>query len=61
MVISALDHIYTHTHKTHPLDEESARRRELYLTTQHSQELNFHTLAGFEPKTSASERPQSYA
>ena len=44
------------------LDEWSARRRDLYLTT-----LNTHNRqtslppAGFEPTVSASERPQTYA
>jgi hypothetical protein len=40
-----------------PLYEWSARRRDLYLTTQHSQQ----TPVGFEPTISAGERPQAYS
>jgi len=44
------------------VDEGPARRRDLYLhNTQHSQETNIHTLAGFEPAIPESERPQAYA
>jgi len=41
-----------------PLDEGSARRRDLYLTT-----LNIHKKQtwGFEPAIPASDRPQTYA
>ena len=41
-------------------DERSARRRDLYLTTQHSQETGILS-AGFEPTFPASERPQTHA
>ena len=45
-----------------PLDEGSARRRDLYLTTHNT--LNRQTSmppVGFEPTISADERPQTYA
>ena len=45
-----------------PLDEWSARRRELYLTTQNIYEKQTSMpLAEFEPTIPASERPQSHA
>jgi hypothetical protein len=45
-----------------PLDEGSARRRDLYLATQNTHNRQTFMLpAGFKPKTSASERPQTYA
>ena len=45
-----------------PLDERSARHRDLYLkNTQHSQERNIHAPVGFEPTTPASELPQTRA
>ena len=45
-----------------PLDEWSARRRDLYLTTQnnHNRQTSMPPV-GFEPTISAGERPQSYA
>jgi hypothetical protein len=45
-----------------PLDEGSARRRDLYLTTQniHKRETSMPP-AGFEPTNPASERPQTHA
>ena len=45
-----------------PLDEWSARRRDLYLTTHntHNRQTSMPPL-GFEPTISASERPQTYA
>ena len=45
-----------------PLDEWSARRRDLYLTTHniHNREI-FMPLLGFEPTIPAGERPQTYA
>jgi hypothetical protein len=45
-----------------PLDEWSARRRDLYLTTHntHNRQTSM-TPVGFEPAISASERPQTYA
>ena len=54
-----LDHTRRPTVGRALLDGLSARRRDLYLTTH-----NRHTsmpLAGFEPTTSAGERPQTYA
>jgi len=45
-----------------PLDEWSARRRDLYLTTHntHNRQTSMPPL-GFEPTISAGERPQTYA
>jgi len=45
-----------------PLDEWSARRRDLYLTTYntHNRQSSMPTV-GFEPTISAGERPQTYA
>ena len=45
-----------------PLDEWSARRRDLYLTTHntHNRQTSMPPV-GFEPTISASERPQTYA
>ena len=45
-----------------PLDEWSARRRDLYLTTHniHNRQTSM-PLVGFEPTISAGERPQTYA
>ena len=45
-----------------PLDELSARRRDLYLTTHntHNREASMPPV-GFEPTISAGERPQTYA
>ena len=45
-----------------PLDEGSARRRDIYLTTHNTHSM--HTSlppVGFEPTISAGERPQTYA
>jgi hypothetical protein len=45
-----------------PLDELSARRRDLYLTTNNTHErLTSMLRAGFEPAMSASERLQTHA
>jgi hypothetical protein len=45
-----------------PLDEWSARRRDLYLTTHNTHERQTSMLpAGFEPKIPASQRPQTHA
>ena len=43
-----------------PLDELSARRRDLYLTTHdtHNRQISIPPV-GFEPKISAGERPQA--
>ena len=45
-----------------PLDEWSARRRDLYLTTHntHNRQTSMPQV-GFEPTISAGERPQTYA
>ena len=42
-----------------PLDEWSARRRDLYLTT-HNKQTSMPPV-GFEPTISAGERPKTYA
>ena len=58
-----LDHIRRRTTigRT-PLDEWSARRRDLYLTTHNTHNRQTSILpVGFEPKISAGERPQTYA
>ena len=45
-----------------PLDEWSARRRDLYLTTHNTHNRQTSTPpVGFEPTVSAGERPQTYA
>jgi hypothetical protein len=45
-----------------PLDEWSARRRDLYLTTQNTHKRQTFMLpAGFEPTIPASEQPQNHA
>jgi len=45
-----------------PLDEESARRRDLYLTTHNiHNRRTFKALARFEPAIPASQRTQTYA
>jgi len=41
-----------------PLDEWSARRREIYLTTPNTKK-DIHDTEGFEPAIAASERPQT--
>jgi hypothetical protein len=59
----SFDHIQTHTTVGRtPLDEGSARRRDLYLTTQtlHERQTSMPPL-GFEPTIPASARPQTYA
>ena len=45
-----------------PLDERSARRRDLYLTTHdtHNRQISMPPM-GFEPTISAGERPQAAA
>jgi hypothetical protein len=43
-----------------PLDKRSARRRDLSLATQYSQQTPMPSV-GFEPTISAGERPQTYA
>jgi hypothetical protein len=57
------DHTQRHTilGRT-PLDEWSARRRDLYLTTNNTHKRHtFMPPAGFEPTISAGARPQTYA
>jgi len=45
-----------------PLDEWSPRRRDLYLTTNNTQNRQTPMpLVGFEPKISVGKRPQTYA
>jgi hypothetical protein len=45
-----------------PLDEWSARRRDLYLTTHNTyNRQTIHAPMGFEPTISRGERPQTYA
>jgi hypothetical protein len=56
---------FRHTHTTlgrNPLDQWSARRRDLYLTTQntHKTETSMPP-PGFEPAIPSSERPQTHA
>ena len=58
-----LDHIQRRiTFGRTPLDEWSARRRDLYLTTHntHNRQTSMPSV-GFEPTISAGERPQTYA
>jgi hypothetical protein len=58
----SLDHTQAHiTFCGTPLDEGSARRRELYLATQTLYKTNIHDPVGFEPTIPASARPQTYA
>jgi len=50
---------HTHTLSRIPLDEGSARRRDLYLTTHNIHKRKTSTPpAGFEPAIPASERPR---
>ena len=57
-----LDHTRHTTVGRTPLDERSARRRDLYLTTHntHNRQTSMPP-AGFEPTIPAGERPQTYA
>jgi hypothetical protein len=59
----SLDHTQTHTTVGRtPLDEGSARRRDLYLTTQTLYKRQISTPpVGFEPTIPASARPQTHA
>ena len=58
-----LDHTQQRTTVSRtPLDEWSARRRDLYLTTHNTHNRQISLLpVGFEPTISAGERPQTYA
>ena len=61
-VLRFLDHTQRRiTVSRTPLDEWSARRWDLYLTIQHSQQTDIHAPVGFEPTISAGERPKTYA
>jgi hypothetical protein len=56
-----LDHTRRATASRTPLDEWSARRRDLYLTTYNTQNRQISMFpVGFEPTISAGERPQTY-
>ena len=57
-----LDHTRRTTVGKTPVDELSARRRNLYLTTHntHNRQTSMPAV-GFEPTISAGERPQNYA
>ena len=56
-----LDHTRRTTVGRTPLDEWSARRRDLYLTTHNTHNIQTSMPpAGFEPTISAGERPQTY-
>ena len=44
-----------------PLEERSAHRRHLYLTTHHSQQTDMHALMGLESANPAGEPLQTYA
>ena len=57
------DHTQRHTTVGRtPLDEWSARRRNLYLTTHNTHNIQISMRpVGFEPTISADERPQTYA
>jgi hypothetical protein len=60
-----MTHTHTHTHHTlgrAPLDEKSACRRGLYLTTHntHNRQISMPRV-GFEPAVATSERPQTHA
>jgi hypothetical protein len=56
-----LNHIWHTTFGRTPLDEWSARRRDLYLTTNNTpNRIKFMPPAGCEPKISADEPPQTY-
>jgi hypothetical protein len=61
--VISLDHTQTHTTAGRsPLDEGSARRRDLYLTTQTLYKIQTSKRpVGFEPTIPANARPQSYA
>jgi len=56
-----LDHIRLITVGRTPLDEQSARRRDLYLKTHDTHNRQTSMLSvGFEPTISVGERPQTY-
>ena len=64
-VIDAPDHIQWHTHTNTtlsrpPPDDGSARRRDLYMTT-NSHKTEIHASAKFEPAIPASEHSQTHA
>jgi hypothetical protein len=55
-----ITHRHTALSRT-PLDDGSALRRELYLTTHNIQKIDIHAPSGFEPAIPASKRPYTYA
>ena len=58
----SMTHTHTNTLGRGPLDEWSARRRDLYLTTRNTHNRKTSMLvAGFEPAIPASERTQTHA
>jgi len=60
LILEFLDHTRRRTAVGRtPLDEWSAHRRDLYLTT-HNRQTSM-PLLGFKPTISAGERPQTYA
>jgi hypothetical protein len=63
LFLLSLDHTQTHTTVGRtPLDERSARRRDLYLTTQTLyQRQTSNPPVGFESTIAASARPQTHA
>jgi len=59
---SSLSGLHNHTHTRIPLDEWSALRKHLYLTTYNTHRRQVSMLpAGFEPAIPATERPQTHA
>ena len=60
LLILDVSRSHTTTHHSPPLDEWSARRRDLYLTTHdtHNRQTSMPPV-GFEPTISAGERPQT--
>ena len=59
IIAASIKLIDTHKLDTTPLNEGSARRKDLYLTTDniHKRQISM-ALAGFEPSIPASEQPQ---
>jgi hypothetical protein len=62
VLVISFDHTQEHTTAGRtPLDEGSARRRDLYLTTQTLYKKTSVLPVGFESRIPASARPQAYA
>jgi hypothetical protein len=59
LLILEVSRYHTHTHCKTPVDERSAVRRDLYLTTHNRQ--TFMPPTGFEPTIPASQLPQTHA